>query len=242
MSAIQRKNGTKHKNSKTVISFDTTTICPRVRAGRPCAYCYVQNTRNNGGYRAKSLIEHETYSGWVSTLTQDKKDLLNSMGGIRMFSFGDYMPAHRQDVQRFLDDCEANKVYAKAITKVPLFIPHFHDHPALTTIHVSIDNLKKQGSNVTHARAQQLREKYDKVAVRAVCVSREDVEWALAQPWVDILTLNHVMAKGMRYFTRVEKTTLARQYPRRVCCANHNCTDCKVKCLVSRGKLKRRQE
>lgn len=235
-----RKHATKHKNGKTKLSFDTTTICPRVRAGTPCAYCYVENTRANKSLRAKSVIDYEQYNGWVSVLRQSDIDELNAMGGIRMFAFGDYMPAHRQDVKAFLDDCASRGLFVKAITKVPLFLSHFHDHPALVACHISVDTLRKGGSSISHTRAQKLREQFPKVAVRCVCLNHDDVAWARAQKWIDIMTLNHVMIKGMHYFSNKEKEEIGRQNPNRVCCVEGTCVDCKVKCLVRKGKLKRR--
>lgn len=237
-----RNNPTKHKNGKTKLSFDTTTICPRVRAGKACSYCYVDNTRKNKSLRAKTPIEYERYNGWVKALRQCDIDELNAMGGIRMFAFGDYIPAHRDDVQRFLDDCAARKLFAKAITKVPLFVAHFHDHPAISCIHVSVDTLKKGGSPITHDRARRLRAQYPKVAVRIVCLSHDDVAWARDQSWIDLMTLNHVFIKGMHFFSHEEKYRIGAANPNRVCCVQHNCADCEVKCLVRKGKLRRRRD
>jgi hypothetical protein len=234
-----RKHGTKHTNTKTRLSFDTTTVCPRVRAGKPCAYCYVDNHRKNGTFRAKSVIDYERYNGWVSVLRQSDIDALNAMGGIRMFAFGDYIPAHRDDVRRFLDDCAARRLFAKAITKVPVFVTHFHDHPAISAIHISVDTLRRGGSPITHERAQKLRAQFNKVAVRCVCLGHDDVAWARGRDWIDILTLNHVMIKGMHYFTRREKEEIGRANPGRVCCVGKTCGDCAVTCLVGNGKLRR---
>lgn len=223
--------GGKHSNSKTGLSFDTTTICPLTRAGKPCAYCYVNTERKNGGYLKKGESEFDRYDGWVLRLRQETVDSLNMVGGVRMFGFGDYVVKHRREVEKFLNDCDLRDLKAKAITKQTAFVEHFHDHPMVTTVHCSIDNLKGSigRSPITHPKAKQLRELYDKVKVRSVVLNDEDLEYFGQQAWVDILTFNHVI-NGFKLFSRAEIKAAAERFPGRVCCAADSCATCQTKC------------
>lgn len=230
MGSVKFKGG-KHHNAKTGLSYDLSTVCPLTRAGKPCAYCYVNTQRVNGGYLKKGESKYDPYDGWVLRLRQETVDRLNRVGGIRMFSFADYFPEYRKDVVRFLSDCDMRGLGAKAITKQLTFVKHFHDNPVITTIHLSIDNLKgKIGrSPISHPVAKQSRQLYDKVKVRAVILCDEDLEYFGAQKWVDILTFNHG-CNGFRMFTKKEIKAAAKRFPNRVCCVTGTCIGCKTKC------------
>lgn len=219
-------------NGKTLRSFDVTTVCARARAGNPCPYCYVETARKHG-FRPKSVVDYTPYDGWVMTLKQDTIDRLNAMGGCRMFSFADYEPSFRADCRRFLGDCCLRGLSAKTVTKVPLFVAHHHDNPAISVIHLSVDSLKKGGSQVRHETAIRMRERYRKVLVRAVCLSREDLEHFGTCGWVDILTLNHGQ-NGFHQFSQAERDEAARQYGGRLCCADKVCEKCSVRCGVDK--------
>lgn len=223
--------GGKHDNGKTGLSFDTCTVCPLTRAGRPCAYCYVNTQRKNGGYLKKGRSLHDAYDGWVLRLRQETVDKMNRYGGIRMFSFGDYDVRHRKDVEKFLEDCNTRRLGAKAITKQLAFVEHFHDYPGLRTIHISVDNLKgKIGrSPITHPVAKRTRKDYDKVKVRSVILYDEDVDYFGSQEWVDILTFNHG-CNGFKFFSKAEVKAASKKYPYRVCCVTGTCASCKTKC------------
>ena len=232
MGSVKKKfKGGKHNNAKTGLSFDTSTICPLTAAGKPCAYCYVNTQRVNGGYLKKGLSNHDPYDGWVLRLRQETVDKLNGVGGIRMFSFSDYHVKHRKDIERFLGDCDMRNLRAKAITKQISFIKHHHDNPVISVIHLSIDNLKGRvgRSPITHPMAKRMRELYDKVIVRAVILNDEDAEYFGGQDWVDVLTFNHG-GNGFKQFRKVDLKAAAKKYPNRVCCVGENCFDCETKC------------
>jgi hypothetical protein len=223
--------GGKHTNAKTKLSYDLSTICPLIRAGKGCEYCYVAAQRESDGWLKKQESDYDKYDGWVLRLRQDTVDELNEVGGIRMFSFGDYFPEHRKDVDRFLEDCDVRGLRAKAITKQLSFVKHFHDNPVISVIHVSVDNLKGRvgRSPITHTMAQRYRNLYDKVRVRSVVLSDEDMEYFGSQDWVDILTFNHAM-NGFKLFSREEVEAAAKRFAGRVCCETKKCKGCKVRC------------
>lgn len=228
--------GGKHSNSKTVMSFDPTTICPLQRAGKPCEYCYVQTQRRNGGWLKKGMSKYDPYDDFVLRLRQESIDELNDVGGMRMFSFGDYLPQFKKDVDRFLYHCSLRKLGTKAITKQIKFIKTFHDYPSLKTIHLSVDNLKGNvgRSPITHPMAMKIRQLYKKVKIRAVVLSHEDLEYFGKQDWVDILTLNHG-ANGFHMFTAKERDEAVENHPGKICCAHKTCAACEIQCGLNKS-------
>jgi hypothetical protein len=78
------------KNMKTIISIDVTTDCPFNAMGRGCMYCYVIHARL--GARGKQVLAYLPYNGDILELPDELVDFLNSVGGVRMYSFGDYVP------------------------------------------------------------------------------------------------------------------------------------------------------
>lgn len=233
------EESTKHSNMKTGLSFDTTTRCLQVRAGRACAYCYVDTHRKVGDSHSKRLVEHAAYDGFVGRLRSDTIKALNKVGGMRMFAFGDYLRTHRKDVLLFLNDCELYGLDAKAITKNVHFIYEMHDHPALRVINLSVDSLEKGGGPVSWDTARKLRETYSKVRIRSVVLHPEELpEYA---GWVDVLTLNHGN-NGFHSFQHDAVVAAGKQYPKQVCCTCASCTGCRTMCAAPKVAPRSRQE
>lgn len=206
-------------NQKTVRSADLTTICER-----GCAYCYVKTARDNN-FNAKARYSCR-YAGDVLHMQQRTIDKLNSAGGLRLFSFGDYQKWMNEDLEQFFADCESVGLTVKAITKNPAFVRRFHNQKALRVCHLSIDRV---GSGVNHRTARRYRAKYGKVLVRAVALSSDDVEWFGSRSWIDILTLNHG-ANGFEQFKGKKRKAIEKRFPSRVCCSTGECLSCPVKC------------
>ena len=226
----------KEHNGKTLLSFDLTTVCPKLARGDACVYCYVKTGRDTG-IRAKAVKEYAPYAGhrWPLTLTCAMKGRLSAMGGIRMFGSSDYSARHRKDVDQFLADCLIAGLKAKAITKQELFLIHHHDHEALAVINVSIDRLGPEWgsrrSQIGERKARALKEQYHKAKIRAVCLSPEDVEYYGSKPEIDILTLNHGR-NGFHWFSHEEVRQATERWPGRVCGEDRVCDQCRVRCGI----------
>lgn len=212
-------------NSKTGFSIDCTTDCPKRRAGKACKYCYVEASRN-ARFNAKNITETCIYAGEILRFSKAKIAKLNESGGVRMFSFGDYMVEHRDTIKRILDDCLTMGLWVKVITKVPEFIEEFHSHPAIRRIHVSVDNV---GDGVDWKIAKSLRKRYSKVLIRSAIMRPEDVK---ALNFSDIYTFNHARlgALGYQTFYRAKVSEYASILPGKVCCTTGSCFSCPVKC------------
>lgn len=215
-------------NLKTIQSVDFTTDCPKRRAGKPCPYCYVEVARNMK-FNAKKVIEHTPYAHELLKYDKEKIKLLNGMGGIRLFSFGDYMPEHDTDIKEFLDDAQKIGLKVKAITKVAAFVEKYANHPAMNVINVSIDTV---GEGMDHATALALKKKFGNVMIRTVILKPEDLKHEIMQD-VDVYTFNHgrgLKKYGYKKYSKAEVAQLAKEMPGKVCCATGRCVSCDVKC------------
>lgn len=217
-------------NDKTGRSFDTTTNCPKRVAGAPCKYCYVEASRNIG-YSAKLICSQCTYNNEVLRLHQSTINKLNSYGGIRMFSFGDYMSEHDAIIKAFLDDCQAVGLSVKAITKQVSFIDKWAMHPAIRMIHISVDNV---GDGVPWETAKLYREAYPgKVLIRCAVMRDEDVS---AMSFADVFTFNHALGLkkyGFKKFRNHEVKAWNARLNGHACCAEGGCKNCSLKCGVN---------
>ncbi len=234
------------RNTKTIYSVDFSTICRRARGGNPCIYCYVYRGRLQG-FPAKKLIDYAPYDGSVMKLTQKAVAMLNSIGGLRLFAFGDYQEDHDDDIAAMLSDASERRLKVKVITKETLFVTKYHDHPAISVIHLSVDSLAGNRcgrSPIGLDRAKRFREDYEKVLIRAVILNWDDI--GKLEPHSDILTLNHKILPAQRgrtfhMFSKAERTQVARRFPGRVCAASGKgkCRECFVKCggLLLKRKL-----
>ena len=232
-----------HRNTKTGLSVDFSTVCRRMLADTPCVYCYVHRARENG-FCGKEVIKEVHYNGFVSDLSEEQISDMNSLGGIRMFAYGDYFEKFDSDYQKFLDDAESRGLCVKAVTKETDFVDKFADHDALTTTHLSVDNLKgsvEGRSPVTHEEASVYRASKDGVQIRAVVLDYDDLEYF--SDWVDVLTLNHALwssdkGKTCYLFSRDERKEISGDYPGMVCAAGPSgkCYDCPTKCGVDTCK------
>lgn len=214
-------------NSKTIHSVDFTTDCPKRREGKPCKYCYVESARDRK-YNAKAVY-NATYQGEIKKFTSSKIAKLNAVGGLRLFSFGDYMPEHEADCRAFLDDALTMGLKVKAITKQPAFVETFADHPAMAVTHVSIDNV---GDGMAWSTAAELKAKHSKVLIRSAVMVKEDLE---ALPVCDIYTFNHAPLKakhGYSSFNGKHRALFNSEgvAKGKTCCVSSSCTTCELKC------------
>jgi hypothetical protein len=142
---------------------------------------------------------------------------LNSAGGIRIFSRGDYDGSEATDrqIEIFLQDCRERGLKTKAITKNLEFVTRHHDNPGLTTINISLDRFE----TVPFETAREYRRKYSKVTLRFVILNDSDMEIA-EEIGNCLLTYGHgnnsYTAKGFKAYTKEEKIRLAGELP--TCC------------------------
>jgi len=211
-------------NSKTLKSCDFSTNCPKRRDGKECDYCYARTARDHN-FNAKKIYDAK-YTGEVMRMKKSTIKRLNKGGGLRMFSFGDYMPFMNADIKAMLDDCLNVGLGVKVITKQTSFVKKFHDHKAINVIHLSVDTI---GCGILLSTASNMKNRYKKVAIRCVCLTMNDVEFYGKNKNIDIMTLNHG-ANGFEQFRGAKKMAIEKKYKGRVCCNTGKCETCKIKC------------
>ena len=147
-------------NAKTVKSCDFTTNCPKRQAGKQCKYCYVEAKRDMG-FNAKKVIDTLVYNGEILKMKKDMISKLNSIGGIRLFSFGDYMEEQNGYITQFLLDCRQMGLFVKVVTKVVGFLDKFYSEfeDVFSIIHLSVDNI---GDGIDWELAMNYRNKIGK--------------------------------------------------------------------------------
>jgi len=234
-------------NSKTMISFDPSTICPKQKefinyikkqqkdlgltyedlanpeviaslydtalaegVEVPCSYCYVEQGRRKAlqyhyegkattGVNfamAKQVFESVPYVDALLKFSKKKIADLNMRGGIRMFSFSDYVREyHRDQVQVFLDHAKEIGLSVKAITKNPEFVKDFGDRGI--TINMSIDADPSGQFGISWDKAAALKKKYPNAKVRSVAMNPGEVSYFLElkhkgiKDFVDVITPYH---------------------------------------------------
>lgn len=213
-------------NSKTIKSVDISTVCPKRRNNDECIYCYVKSARDIG-FNAKKEHDHIPYKGEIKRLRSGTINTLNKVGGIRFFSFGDYMVEHDQDVKEALQDCQDIGLSAKAITKVPEFAEKYANHPAISVINLSIDNV---GHGINHELACDMRNFFPKVNIRSVILNDSDVE---ALHFADVFTFNHasnIVKLGYKLYKKADLLSWNDKLDGKVCCVTGHCITCDLKC------------
>lgn len=219
-------------NQKTIKTVDFTTNCPKRQKGTPCKYCYVEAKRNIG-FNAKKVIDNINYNNEILKMNKSTIDKLNAVGGIRLFSFGDYMIEHDTDIRSFLNDCRTKKLYVKVVTKQLEFIDKFYNEfeDIISVIHISIDNIE---NGVDIPTALNYRKQYKKVLIRSVILKESDIE--AIEPISDILTFNHENIKhnvpnSINFKLKKDlMDQMKNTYKVKMCCQSGSCTTCNVKC------------
>ena len=186
-----------HHNGKVGMSIDFSTTCPRNLAGKgSCAYCYVAQGRQaaiqSNLTSANKGYYDQPYRGEVLEWPDSLIKALNSDGGIRMFSFGDFRPGiDDNNVANLLADAQKRGLYVKAITKEPELIKRFGHHPNLR-MNLSIDAMPRAISNtMTPAEAAAMKAEYPNLRIRSVALSEEEAIKQLEDPRIDLVTLYH---------------------------------------------------
>ena len=241
----------------------------------PCSYCYVEQNRRNAVIlhnegAAKSRVDYEKVKTMITAIpytdyllkrntkgknkgeyvfTDEMVKEANQRGGLRMFSFSDYIKsAHRVQIELLLEQAKLRGLSIKAITKRPEFVEDFA-HTGIT-INVSIDN---EGTGMDHAIAYRLAKKYSNVHVRTVAKNPADFVKLGKDSKIGIITLFHGDKantppgyESMSYKSTAVKEIIAKEpnLRNRTCCLNEaKCfngkmdTQCQANCGAGMGKL-----
>lgn len=208
----------------------------------PCSYCYVEEARAEAirfhrmgksrmeviGAKAKPVVRSVPYVDKILKFSDAKIAELNKRGGLRMFSFSDYVrSANRTEVDLLLKHCKERGLSVKAITKNPEFVEDFGDTGI--TINLSIDWQAKGGPAVDWDVAVALQKKYPNVKIRTVARNPEEVRWFLTHDKLDVNVITPFHGKNQGEFVDMSGNSKGGQqlraiieenpkYAERVCC------------------------
>lgn len=108
-------------NGKTGASGDFTTVCPQMMFNRGCWYCY-RRAAMEKGVNNKLVANNVWYTGEILRIKDSDIAALNKNGGLRIQSFGDWMPHFSAMLADVLYDAELRGLQVKIITKEPSMI------------------------------------------------------------------------------------------------------------------------
>jgi hypothetical protein len=193
-----------HPNSKTGFSLDFTTgCCNRAGSKGACAYCYVEHPRTikklglGQPMAPKNLVE-TPYRGEIRSVPKEVVSELNRDGGLRHQSFSDWMPHHKEQFDKVLEDAMTHVsrenprgLMIKTITKDPEFIRLYGNHPNVR-VNLSIDELPRAMSNsVTLDKAVALKAGRKNIKIRSVALNEAQAIRQMKDPRIDVVTLYH---------------------------------------------------
>lgn len=110
-------------NGKTGASGDFTTLCPQMYFNRGCHYCY-RLAALKSGVNNKLVGVNVWYGGEILRMKDKDVDMLNRNGGLRIQSFGDWMPQYSSQLADMLYDADLRGLQIKIITKEPSMIEY----------------------------------------------------------------------------------------------------------------------
>lgn len=151
---------------------------------------------------AKKEEDYRSYTGELLKCTADALKGLMGHYGLRFYSFSEYSPAFILENMQMVRDAAARGLKGFAYTKEIDFIKIFA--PTGMNINCSVYGRVDSEGNVVPdikqgadwAQVQALREQYPNVGAVFVATNDEMVEWALNQPWIDVIIPFHIVRTG----------------------------------------------
>lgn len=154
---------------------------------------------------AKKRVNYVAYNGHILKWSQNRINKLNSMYGLRMYSFSDFSPAFALENMQMVTDAAVRGLKMLAYTKVPAFAEIFADTGMNINVSVFATEVKgDNGSSIVENNlmgadwkaAQKLRSEHENIGITFVATSDAQVEWALAQDWIDVCIPYHLVRTG----------------------------------------------
>lgn len=227
-------------NSKTGLSMDRDSNCPKREAGNRCPYCYVRDLEtlkycNGSDYLPRAAQVTDEMRQGLHDFANELRRILRNHGtridhfSLRTFSLSDFRPEHRAFWREIWDYLRLLGVRCHVVTKQLDYVPFMAQH--VENVQVSVDTLDK----AHRRRAYKLAKQYPNVYLRAVELNNND-RWI--RQYVDILTIFHgrpidgietYRTSGRSHKAlcqRIQKETTAR-----VCCGTGKCISCR-KCWI----------
>lgn len=152
--------------------------------------------------QAKKKVAYTAYDGHILKWSADKVGKLNAAFGLRFYSFSDFSPAFILENMQMVRDAAVQALKGLAYTKETDFVKIFA--PTGMNINMSIFGYTNERGETVEDSMQgakwedvkRMREKFPNVGSVFVATSDAQVEWALAQDWIDVVIPFHTVRSG----------------------------------------------
>ena len=189
-----QKNGTALVTREQVASeqsmVDAVKENPALKEQMADIYKY-----SNNASHAKAKVQYTAYNNDILKLSDDAIALMNKEYGVRFYSYSDFHPAFILENMQMFTDAAVRGLKGLAYTKDLDYVRIFADTGANINVSLKmIDGTVGEMDGMQGADwegAKELRDKYPGVGTVMVCTSDEQVEWALAQDWIDMVLPYH---------------------------------------------------
>lgn len=147
--------------------------------------------------QAKSVLKYIPYTDELKNLSQEQKDYINGMGGVRMHSSNDFRIDYVFDYFQFMADMAANKMFGHTYSKSPEFVRIFGNSGY--KINMSIAAYEDENGNIrmnedegfNWDEAKRLREAFPNAGVMLMATSDNQIQMALDSDWIDMFIPFH---------------------------------------------------
>lgn len=147
--------------------------------------------------QAKSVLRYIPYTDELKKLSQEQKDYINGMGGVRMHSSNDFRIDYVFDYFQFMADMAANKMFGHTYTKSPEFVRIFGNSGY--KINMSIAAYEDENGNIRMNEdegfnwdvAKELRDAFPDAGVMLMATSDNQIQMALDSDWIDMFIPFH---------------------------------------------------
>ena len=153
---------------------------------------------------AKKKNGYAAYNNHILKWSAAKVKKLNQMYGMRMYSFSDYSPAFILENMQMVTDAAVKGLKVLAYSKELDFVRIFA--PTGMNINISVFGYNDGKGGVAMdamqgadwEQAKLLRDQYPNVGCTFVATNDAQVDWALAQDWIDVVIPFHLVRTGAK--------------------------------------------
>lgn len=141
---------------------------------------------------AKGVLRYTPYTDELKKLSQEDRDYINGMSGVRMHSSNDFRIDYVIDYFQFMADMALYKMFGHTYTKSPEFVRIFGNSGY--KINMSIAAYQDENGNIRPnvdegfdwTEAQELRRLFPNVGTMLMATSDEQLQMALDSDWIDM--------------------------------------------------------
>ena len=146
---------------------------------------------------AKSVVRFTPYTDELKKVSQEDRDYINGMGGVRMHSTNDFRIDYVFDYFQFMADMALYKMFGHTYTKSPEFVRIFGNSGYKINMSIAAyqDENGKIRPNADEGfdweEAKRLRALFPNAGIMLMATSDEQIQMALDSDWIDMVIPFH---------------------------------------------------